>query len=112
MTTQTNQPLSHYTNEALRLLGQHIKSTRIQHHITMQNLAERAGISRGLLRRIERGDPNCSIGSVFEVACLLGIKLFDADLATLQTYNQTPQEKLTLLPNHVRNDPVEVDDDF
>ena len=43
---------------------------------------------------------------------MLGIKLFDADLATLQTYNQTLQEKLTLLPNHVRHDPVEVDDDF
>lgn len=112
MKTQTTQPLSNYANEALHLLGQHIKSTRIQNHITMQNLAERAGISRGLLRRIERGDPNCSIGSVFEVASLLGIKLFDADLQTLRTYNQTIQEKLTLLPSHAYQESIEVDDDF
>ena len=37
-------------------------------NITTQELSERAGISRGLLRRIENGDPAC-IG--FEVATLL-----------------------------------------
>jgi len=40
-------------------------------------LASRAGISRALLRRIERGDPSCSIGVVFEVATIGGSSLFD-----------------------------------
>lgn len=30
--------------------------------MTAQEVAERAGISRGLLQRIEKGDPKCALG--------------------------------------------------
>ena len=48
--------------------------------MTAQDLADRAGISRGLLQRIEKGNLKCQIGAVFEAATLVGIKLFDADV--------------------------------
>jgi hypothetical protein len=32
-----------------------------------------------LLARIEKGDPGCSIGSVFEVATICGVPLFDQE---------------------------------
>jgi DNA-binding CsgD family transcriptional regulator len=38
-------------------------------------VTDRAGISRGLLRRIETGDPGCTIGAVFEVATIVGVRL-------------------------------------
>jgi hypothetical protein len=45
--------------------------------MTTADLASRAGISRALLQRIERGDPGCSIGVVVEVATIGGLSLFD-----------------------------------
>ncbi|MBB4230505.1 hypothetical protein GGD56_004358 [Rhizobium mongolense] len=33
----------------------------------------------------QKGDPGCAIGAVFEVAAIVGIRLFDADQATLAT---------------------------
>ena len=33
---------------------------------------------------IEQGDPGCSIGAVFEVAAIVGFRLFDAEQVTFQ----------------------------
>ena len=103
---------SRYTCEAVALLGALIREARNERKITAQELADRAGISRGLLQRIEKGNPKCEIGAVFEVATIVGIKLFDADEKTLiKTLRQT-KEKLTLLPKYVRKTAKEVHDDF
>lgn len=42
-----------YSQQAVELLGQLIRRARIEARLTTQVLAERAGISRGLLHRIE-----------------------------------------------------------
>ena len=49
--------------EALELLAQMIRVSRIDRKMKTQEMADRAGISRPLLRRIENGDPSCAIGS-------------------------------------------------
>lgn len=59
--------------EGLALLGQLIRAGRIERKITAQELATRAGISRALLYRVEHGDPQCSIGAVFEAATIVGV---------------------------------------
>ena len=64
MTRLSTRPYSRYSREAVVLLGQLIRLARIGHKLTFEELAERAGMSRGLLHRIERGDPGCAIGSV------------------------------------------------
>jgi len=103
---------SRYTDEAIRLLGGHIKSTRLERGITAQELAERAGISRGLLRRIENGDHACGIGVVFEAANLLGLQFFNSDYNDLVLKNKIIDDKLTLLPSRIKKTKMDVDDDF
>ena len=69
---------SHYSRDAVSLLGQLVRRARIERRITAAELAERAGLSRGLVQRIEKGDPGCAIGAVFEAAAVVGVRLFDA----------------------------------
>ena len=103
---------SHYSREAVALLGALIREARNERKFTVQELAERAGISRGLLQRIEKGNLKCEIGAVFEVATIIGIKLFDADESTLTKYLRQTNEKLSLLPKSVRKKSKVVHDDF
>lgn len=103
---------SRYTLEALKLLGQTIKLGRIERKLTAQDLADRAGISRDLLARIEKGDPKCGIGVAFELATLVGVKLFDADASSLAGQIKQAEDKLALLPKAVRKKTSAVDDEF
>lgn len=103
---------SRYSRDAVALLGGLIRSARKQRKITAQELAERAGISRGLLQRIEKGNMKCAIGAVFEVAIIVGVNLFEADKNTLRQYIHHTNEKLTLLPKSVRKTTKVADDDF
>ena len=66
---------SRYTLEATKLMGKLIRLGRVQRKLTVQDLADRANVSRGLLQRIESGDPKCELGTVFEVAALVGVNL-------------------------------------
>ncbi len=103
---------SRYTRDATNLLGKLIRCNRKKHKMTEQALAERAGISRGLLQRIEKGGLKCEIGVVFEVAVLVGIRLFNAEQATLHQHLKQTDELLTLLPQSIRQSKKDCDDDF
>jgi len=103
---------SRYSRDASALLGVLIREARHERHLTAQELADRAGISRGMLQRIEKGNLKCEIGAVFEAAAIVGIKLFDADESTLTKYIRQTKEKLTLLPKSVRKRSKAVRDDF
>ena len=113
MSKKTSRPYSAYTREALRLLATQIKATRLERRITTTELAERAGISRGLLHRVENGDPACSIGVAFEVATLLGLRLFQSeDYAEIALRTRMIEEKLALLPRHAHARKIEISNDF
>jgi transcriptional regulator with XRE-family HTH domain len=103
---------SRYSRDAVSLLGQLIRLGRIERNLTITELAERAGVSRGLLHRIERGDPGCGVGAVFEVAAIVGVKLFDADQNTLTASITSNQKTLALLPHAARVSHRTVKDDF
>ena len=103
---------SRYGREATVLLGQLIRLARIARKFTHEELAERAGVSRGLVHRIEKGDPGCAIGAVFEVAAIVGVRLFDADQSTLATGIAANTATLTLLPQAIRKSTKPVKDDF
>jgi len=106
------RPVSQYSRDALRLLGQLIREGRLAKSLTTTDLASRAGISRALLQRIERGDPGCSIGAVFETAAICGVPLFEPDVRSLAAHLVRHSEKLALLPKSVRNANKGVKDDF
>ncbi len=103
---------SRVTKQALSILGKLIKVGRTERGLTAAELAERAGITRKTLRKIEYGEPGPEVGIAFEVATLVGVRLFEYDERTLQMHNTRLDEKLTLLPKSVRPSKTEVDDDF
>ena len=53
-------------------LGEHIRTWRKLLGLTAQQLAERAGVNRGTISRLERGDAAVSIGVFLNVARALG----------------------------------------
>lgn len=112
MPKSVTRTYSRYAREASTLVGGLIRTARIERKMTAQELADRAGISRGLLQRIEKGDLKCEIGAVFEVATIMGIKLFDADETRLTQHLRQTEDKLALLPKSVRKKSKPVQDDF
>lgn len=106
------RPYSRYSRDAAVLLGQLIRLARIGRKLTHEQLAERASVSRGLVRRIENGDPGCAIGAVFEVAAIVGVRLFDADQPTLAAEITGNNATLALLPQAIRTSTKPVNDDF
>ncbi len=102
MVKPVDRPYSQQSQDALQLLGQLIREGRIARALTTTDLASSAGISRALLQRIERGDPGCSVGAVFEVAVLCGVPLFEPNSRLLATTLARHSEKMALLPKAVR----------
>jgi transcriptional regulator with XRE-family HTH domain len=112
MAKPVNRTYSRQNLEALQLLAQMIRVGRMERRMSAQEMADRAGISRPLLRRIENADPSCAIGSVFEVAVIAGIPLFEAEPSRLQTQRAALTEKLSLLPQRTRKPKRVIHDDF
>ena len=103
---------SRYGLEAAELLGLLIHEARIARGLTVTEAAERAGMSRGLVHRIESGDMGCSIGAVFELAAIVGVQLFEAEPSTLTRHLAAARGKQALLPKKVRKGTRAVKDDF
>ena len=103
---------SKYTREAAALLAGQIRLGRKQRQWTEYELAERAGISRATLQKIEKGELGVAIGLVFEVAALVGVALFDEERPALTTHLSRTTDKLALLPSAVRKRTRAVDDEF
>lgn len=103
---------SKYAREAAVLMGEQIKLRRKQRQWSEKNLADRAGISRATLQKIENGEMRCAIGFVFEVATLVGIKLFESDSMPLATNIEHTRDKIALLPQRIKTTEKVVHDDF
>ncbi len=112
MARPAQRSYSRYAREAAELLGLMIRIERIERRMTVAEIAERAGISRGLVHRIERGEMGTSIGPVFELAAIVGLRLFEAKPTTLTRHVSRERDKLTLLPQSVRTGTKSVKDDF
>lgn len=103
---------SHYAKEAAALLGEQIKLGRKQRQWSESNLAERAGVSRATVQKIENGDMSCAIGLVFEVATLVGVHLFDSEKLPLALQREQARDKIALLPQRIKVKDKAVQDDF
>lgn len=112
MAKPTHRSYSRYAREATELLGLMIRNARVARGLTVANVAERAGISRGLVHRIEKGEMGSSLGVAFEVAAIVGLRLFEAEPTTLTRHLSMERGKLTLLPQSVRAGTTKVKDDF
>lgn len=103
---------SRHSLEAAALLGRLIRLGRRERRLTAQDLAGRAGITRTTLRKIENGDMKSEVGLVFEVATLVGVKLFDAAPVSVGSYAERIDDRIALLPKTVRKAARDIDDDF
>lgn len=59
--------------KALRKLGQDINDARRRRRITIELMAQRAGLSRSTIGKIEKGDPTTSMGGYGAVLFVLGM---------------------------------------
>jgi transcriptional regulator with XRE-family HTH domain len=103
-------PLSPQTVAASRLLGARIQLARRERRWTLQELADRAGVTAVTMRKVERGDPSVRLGVAFEAATLTGVALFDPDPARRRLEAERVDDRLAVLPRLVRRKAV--DDDF
>jgi transcriptional regulator with XRE-family HTH domain len=71
-------------------LGNRLREARLRRKITSGHFAERLGVSRDTLSRLERGDPAIAVGTVLRALALLGL---DADVDLLAA-NDTLGRKL------------------
>lgn len=103
---------SRYTVESLELLGKMIRYGRKQRRMTEVELAERLGIARSTVQRIQKGEPKVEIGLMFEAAALVGVQLFDADEKDIKVLSARMDDRISVLPRHVYKAGRKVMDDF
>lgn len=65
------------STRALSALGERLRLARKRRKITTVLMAQRVGVSRDTLNRVEKGDPVVSLGTYLRVLRVLGL---DADL--------------------------------
>ncbi len=113
MPAKKERAYSRYTKDAAALLGKHIQLARKARKLTERDFADRAGISRTTLQKMEKGDLKCEIGIVLEAAALAGVKLFDVTpRQTFASNLESVNDKLALLPKSIRKRNQKVDDAF
>lgn len=67
------RPLLPKYDRMMRELGENIHLARLRRDLSSEQIAERAGISRNTLIKIEHGDEGVAIGSYFRVLIVLGL---------------------------------------
>lgn len=74
------RPTTVRTKRAARSIGENINTWRKLRHLTMEQLAFKANVSRNTISRLEKGDPSVSFETVLNVANMLEIldQVFDA----------------------------------
>lgn len=112
MARKDQRAYSKASAEAAYLLGQMIRLNRKERRFSEAELAERIGVSRETIQRIQKGDLKVGIGLVFEAAYIVGVPLFDTSDERLSSKLDRVNDKLALLPKHIRKPRTEVSDDF
>jgi transcriptional regulator with XRE-family HTH domain len=112
MPASKKRSYARYTIAAVRLLGTMVQLERKSRRMTAQDLADRLGVDRGTLQRLEQGDPKVELGLAFEACAILGIPLFEEDARGLALRLDEAGKRLALLPKRVRLKQLGISDDF
>ncbi|MBI2727663.1 MAG: helix-turn-helix transcriptional regulator [Polaromonas sp.] len=78
-------PLSPSLTRLARSLGQRLQLARCRRELSTTVFAERVGISRNTLKRLEEGDPNVSLGTYLRAMRVLGL---ETDLDSIASDDQ------------------------
>ena len=85
MANTKNRPPDFKSEQALGIVGNHIATWRRLHDLTQDKVAQRAGVSRGAVVRLENGHPGVSL-DVF-VRVLSVMKSLDSMLEGVDPFN-------------------------
>lgn len=55
-------------------MGEQFKLARLRRQLSLEQIAERAGIAKSTLWRIEKGDPGVALGNYYQVLIILGLE--------------------------------------
>jgi transcriptional regulator with XRE-family HTH domain len=99
------RPPSSRTRKAARTLGEYIATFRKLQNLTAEQVADRAGISRTTLRRLEQGEVTVGLDVLLEVCRVLGI--LDFVLQGMNPYETAlgqslAEDQVQQLPKRVR----------
>lgn len=61
-------------DQAMKKMGKQIKLARKRRHLSMQNIAERATVTRLTVSKVEHGDPTVSMGIYARVLYALNLE--------------------------------------
>lgn len=64
-----------FDKEGLKLLGQRIREARKQKNMSQEDLADSSGLALSQIGRMERGDINATLSSVFSISRALEIEV-------------------------------------
>lgn len=81
--------------QALEKMGLRIKNARLRRNITAEEIADRAGISKGTLTSIEKGIATVSIGVYVSALNVLGMEK-DLELVAMDEEGKQKYEKVYL----------------
>lgn len=112
MPASKKRSYARYTIAAVELLGRLVQIERKSRRMTALEMANRLGVDRSTLQRLEQGDPKVEVGLAFEACAILGIPLFDTDSPGLGARIEESSKRLALLPRRVRQKNELVSDDF
>lgn len=89
-----------------------LRVRRKERNLTLDELADRLGVSTPTVRKILEGSASVAIGSYFEAARILGVPLFDPDSDRFAVTASRTAEMESLLPKRVRTREQEINDNF
>ena len=78
--TKGSRPLLPAARKQVEALGDRLRLARLRRDMGTEEFAERVGISRETLRRLEQGDPTIAMGTFLRALRILGL---DADIDAL-----------------------------
>ncbi|MED3881993.1 XRE family transcriptional regulator [Priestia megaterium] len=64
-----------HTEEMIKKVGSELRKIRVQNYLTLDELAERTGVSKLTLGKIERGETNPTLGVMWKITTGLNIPL-------------------------------------
>lgn len=94
--------------ELLNDMGLRLRKIRIAHEITQEELAERAGVSRKVIGRMERGDGSVTLEKWMKVSQILGVSdtwkhVFEVMEDPFEQYDRRQQEEDNFWKKRVRS---------
>lgn len=84
-------------------MGQQIKLARLRRNYTSQEMADRTGLTRGTISKIEAGEESVALGNYFRVLIALGLDGDILNIAKDDTLGRKLQDAQLEIPKRAKS---------